>query len=202
MGGVSHIGHIGRVAALPLLVLLLGGGCEGQQLANLVLDPGCNAGVRWAGLEAARGQQDPALWTTQHRGAPEMHPGRDCAACHAKKSGAPALLISGTVFSRVDEVHDCLGVAGAAITVTDANGALHQLRSNSAGNFWLNANEAPNFKMPLQVKIRHGGRNGQMFSSQSNGSCNSCHSAAGTAPAGQSKPPGRVCVDPDDSRCM
>ena len=134
-----------------------------------------------------------------------MHPGRDCVACHSRPANvdsAPKFVIAGTVFSKLREPDDCLGTGGATVTITDANKQQYALSTNNAGSFWLRASDAPTFKVPYTVKILHNGRQGQMYSSQTNGSCLSCHTAAGTAPAGESKAPGRICVDPNDPLCM
>ncbi len=131
------------------------------------------------------------------------------------KSGSPnaeppveAQAEPGPIRSRITEttiptdLYGCYGVGGVTITVTDANKVSHELKSNSAGNFWLAAADAPEFKMPFTVKIRHNGREGQMYSPQTIGSCNNCHSASGKDPSGQFQSPGRICVDPDEGNCM
>ena len=172
-------------AALAALGLLLTVGCEVEQRANVVLDPSCSEGVRWAGLEGDTRLTDAKLWPQEHVGAPEMHPGRDCMTCHKKSSHgdhAPRFVVAGTAFGKLQERSDCYGVGGVTITVTDANKVSHELKSNSAGNFWLAAADAPEFKMPFTVKIRHNGREGQMYSPQTIGSCNNCHSASGKDP--------------------
>ena len=192
----------GRLLAAAPLALLLATSCA-EERANIVADDLCTQGVRWAGQEGdQRGLPDPQLRAMeQHQGAPEMHPGRDCIACHAALARGPKLLVAGTVFTRLRETSDCAGVFGAAVTIKDAAGAELELESNPMGNFFLRASAAPGFKPPFTAKLLYAGKERQMFTPQTNGSCNGCHTAQGTAPAGQGKAPGRICVDPNDPAC-
>ncbi len=193
------------LAALALGPLLLALACAEEQ-ANIVVDNTCNESVRWAGLEGdQRGLTDEQLRAMPtHRGATEMHPGRDCMACHKALGGPSDFVIAGTVFTKRDEPGDCSGVHGATVIIKDAAGTEFRLKSNPMGNFHMHGGghgHGPELKTPFTVKLLHDGKERQMYTPQTNGSCNSCHTAQGTAPAGQGKPPGRICVDPKDPLC-
>ncbi len=59
---------------------------------------------------------------------PLMRPGSDCMACHGG-SGARTWTIAGTVYDTTGSV----GLLGANVNITDANGWSFTLRSNLAG---------------------------------------------------------------------
>lgn len=185
-----------RDMAAALLALLVAGGCAEQQ-ANIVIDSRCSAGARWAGLEGDQaGLTEQQLQTMAgHNGAPEMHPGRDCLGCHAALARGPELLVAGTVFGTLRETADCAGVHGATVIIKDAAGTEHRLESNPMGNFYLTRNAAPGFKTPFQARLLRGGKELPMYTPQSQGSCNSCHTAKGSGP------PGRVCIAPGGGGC-
>ena len=191
------------IKQLLCVTLLLCAAACAEERANLVLDRACTEGLRWQGLIDHKWKSDKELWTVDHRGAPEMTPGRDCIACHAQQGGrAPRFLVAGTVFRKLSEPSDCLGVGRAEVEITCATGEVYKVGSNEAGNFILLAKDAPMFATPYSIKIRYGGREGRMYGKQTSGSCNSCHTATGDAPPGEGKPPGRICVDPDNPNCM
>ncbi len=185
---------------IPLLLLVLSV-CCGEDQANIVADKQCTEGVLWVGQEGdRRSYSDVQLWDMDHVGAPEMTPGRDCVACHAADEG-PGYIIAGTVFRKLNEPSDCAGVYGATVIIKDAAKREYRLEANPMGNFYLKAKDAPEFKKPFEAKLLFGGIERQMFTAQTNGSCNSCHTAKGTAPKGESAPPGRICVDANDPNC-
>jgi mono/diheme cytochrome c family protein len=193
----------GAAAALGCLLLGLLSCVEDR--SNLVQDQTCSAGLRWAGLEQVTGLSQADLEQRRHRRGFEMHPGRDCISCHRASSQGkpPSFSIAGTVFFRLAEADDCLGVGGASISITDANNKVYSLQSNNAGNFFLRTADAPDFKPPFEAKITYQGRTGVMYPAQSLGSCNACHTPKGADPTGGGyPPPGRICVDPKDSSCM
>jgi cytochrome c553 len=170
--------------------------------SNIVEDKTCAAGVRWAGSEAQEGATDESLWDSPHVAAGEMHPGRDCVACHDRaKEGPDPYVVSGTVFHKLAERNDCFGVGSVTVLIKDSKGKTYTLPSNEAGNFWLEQDEAPGFSPPFSASIRFGGVERSMFTKQTNGNCLRCHTAKGTAPAGAGAPPGRICVDPNDPVC-
>ena len=183
--------------ALAAAMLLLAA-CA-QEQANIVTDDQCAQGVRWQGLEAnQRGLPDKQLQAMgEHRGAPEMHPGRDCIDCHKTLARGPAFAVAGTVFGERTEEADCAGVHGATVIITDAANVEHRLATNTLGNFMLRQDQASGFKTPYQVRLLYGGKERRMYTPQTNGSCNACHSV----PTAKGGAPGRICVDPNDPVC-
>jgi hypothetical protein len=129
-------------------------------------------------------------WTGGDRGAGNMYPGRPCVACHATKRGPP-FTIAGTIFPTAHEPDDCNGAdgffTGAAVIITDANGATHTTLANLAGNFYFPAAEKIPF--PYRAKITSGGRERVMVLPQMNADCNSCHTVTGAMMA-----PGRIML--------
>ena len=67
--------------------------------------------------------------------SPNMHPGADCLDCHQSRDEAEEVVLGGTVFDALDEPTDCFGVAGVTLELTDADGVVHEVVSNAAGNF-------------------------------------------------------------------
>ena len=151
---------------------LLLGACDGSQSGRVVADAACASGFRWVG-----GTDD---------GNSLMKPGHDCIGCHAGGEG-PRYTIAGTVYARPNEPADCLGVAGATVRVTAADGAVLDLVANDAGNFYTKAALA--FPVRAEVLDTSGNVVSTMAAAQSYGGCNSCHTSAGANGA-----PGRVLL--------
>jgi hypothetical protein len=84
-------------------------------------------------------------------------------------------------------VDDCNGAgdSGAVVAITDADGKVHQLKVNSAGNFTLSGS----LPLPYEAKVVVGGSERAMGSALRNGDCNSCHTQKGSSGA-----PGRVVL--------
>jgi hypothetical protein len=124
-----------------------------------------------------------------------MMPGRACNACHndvaASTGEAPPIFrFAGTVYPTGHEPDDCVGSAAynADVWVTDSKGITMSARVNRAGNFALEA-QFPAFTPPFTAKVRFQGRERAMLLPQSEGDCNSCHTATGARDA-----PGRIVL--------
>ncbi len=114
-----------------------------------------------------------------------MEPGGACVACHDWGEG-PAFRFAGTVFSKQNEADQCTGLAGAKVEITDANGQILFLTSNSTGNFYTSG-RGVTVATPYRAKLVYAGGEKPMSSSQTDGDCNACHTAAGLNGA-----PGRI----------
>jgi hypothetical protein len=127
-------------------------------------------------------------WTGGNEESPNMRPGGACIHCHSEEREGPIFAAAGTVYPTPHEPNDCNGVSGkaegAVVEVTDANGEVHTLEPNRAGNFML---EARGFAYPYTAKVVYQGRERVMVESQKNGDCNKCHTEAGSHDA-----PGRI----------
>jgi len=126
-------------------------------------------------------------WTGGNRESPLMRPGGACISCHEQEGEGPAFALAGTLFPTPHEPNDCNGVgnaAGAQIIITDADGAVHTLAVNPAGNFFL---ETRGFAFPYRAKVLYEGRERVMVGAQMSGDCNGCHT-----PDGQENAPGRI----------
>ena len=119
---------------------------------------------------------------------PLMRPGEDCMACHGGTGSLPAgerrrhardWTVAGTVFDPADTA---VGIEGAEIEITDANGFRFTLTSNEAGNFYVR-NQVT---LPLAACISRNGTTVCQQSPVTSGSCNSCH---GLAVLGAPQPP-------------
>lgn len=109
-----------------------------------------------------------------------MEPGVDCMSCHI--DSAFRWTVAGTVYGRPDaEPHD--GVGGAEVVLTDVEGRVLTLRTNSSGNFFTREE----LQFPLDVEIRRDGRSVRMETPTATGSCNGCHNVPAVSDA-----PGRV----------
>lgn len=140
-----------------------------------------------SGNGAFGGYQAPNVCTSQSvapdiREGSNMRPGGECIGCHSQGEG-PIFSVAGTVMKGPHDDENCNGVSGASVEITGADGKVTTLTSNSAGNFsGRNA-----VAMPFTAKVKFNGKERAMASAQSNGDCNSCHTAAGTSGA-----PGRI----------
>lgn len=123
----------------------------------MIADPACSSGMRWTGGNSE---------------SPLMHPGRDCIGCHVDEG--PRFVAAGTVYGRLDEPDDCLGVPGVAVTITDAAGTALDVTTNSAGNFFISARSA--LTMPIRARLSFEGRERMMSLAQQTGACATCHS--------------------------
>jgi hypothetical protein len=102
------------------------------------------------------------------------NPGTDCmtAGCHAPGGGGPTWTIAGTLYAAAG---GGTPVAGATITVIDANGASHDLVSAQNGNFYTGVS----IPLPAKVYASKCPAIQPMTETFSTGSCNSCHVAGG-----------------------
>ena len=158
---------------LRLLALVAATACASESENTTTAAPECFTGLKWAGGDNA---------------SVFMNPGRDCVACHTQRGEGPKLAIAGTVFGQIKEPDLCEGKAGITVEITDAKGKIVRLTSNEAGNFLLDEKNA-GLALPYTAKVQFAGKERKMLGAQSNGSCNSCHTATGISGA-----PGRLVV--------
>ncbi|HEY6881433.1 MAG TPA: hypothetical protein VI299_25585 [Polyangiales bacterium] len=125
-------------------------------------------------------------WTGGNRESPLMHPGGTCIDCHTNDEG-PRFSIAGTVYLTAHEPDDCNGsnASGVTLEITDANGKVHTLKPNGAGNFYLETS----IPKPYTAELLYEGRARAMATPQQNGDCNSCHTQDGAEDA-----PGRIML--------
>jgi hypothetical protein len=102
--------------------------------------------------------------------------GLDCMGCHGPGGSAPRWYAAGTLYTSAD---GSAPLAGATVTVKDANGQEVTIVTATNGNFWTDTQLA----YPLTVKASRCPDTKAMVSSvQSPASCNSCHSGGGGTP--------------------
>lgn len=141
----------------PLLTLFMLGGCFGQ--------PG-------SADEAALGDVDHRPTGDEHR------PGQPCLVCHGAEytPGDEVFAVAGTIYETLDSQ---TGTAGVDVILEDADGQEVRLRSNRAGNFYLEEDDAA-LRFPLQVAIERDGERMEMRSPiLREGSCAHCHTKEG-----------------------
>ena len=126
-------------------------------------------------------------WTQGDHESPLMHPGGTCIDCHTSNGEGPKFTLAGTVMAATNDDTDCNGVEGATVEITGADGTVTSLTTNAAGNFYIESMTA--LSTPYTAKIIQGGKTRAMVGAQSNGECNSCHTAAGVNGA-----PGRILL--------
>src|SRR5262245_38641030 len=102
--------------------------------------------------------------------------GANCLGCHTG-TGAPAWTAAGTLYNGARTAP----LAGATITIVDANGKSLSLVTSQNGNFWTTAA----LKMPLRVSASRCPSAATMTGS-ANGACNGCHTSTGS--------PGRIAL--------
>ena len=131
----------------------------------------------------------------------DMQPGAACIQCHTQQGG-PGYLAAGTVYRNLITQTGCYasGKAGSVVPpasytveLTDANGKVFKTTTSTlSGNFHMSGKSMTGFVPPYHARVIDGaGNERKMLAPQSNGDCNSCHSATGTSGA-----PGRI-VAPD-----
>ena len=100
--------------------------------------------------------------------------GQPCVTCH--QEGGPAsdspFTVAGTVFAQPMRQ---IGVEGAEIRMTDADGTKHTAKTNCVGNFFVKADEwQPKF--PILVEVAKGNNRRSMRSAIGReASCATCH---------------------------
>jgi mono/diheme cytochrome c family protein len=135
-------------------------------------------------------------WPGGDRGAPIMHPGLACIACHAnvrddiapvvpKDDDAPRFVVAGTVYPTGHEPNNCNGASAGTVEVTDSTGKVTALPVNAAGNFFTTAS----LPFPIHVAVAANGKRRAMVASPPRGDCNSCHT-----PDGANGAPGRITL--------
>ncbi len=142
-----------------------------------------------------------ATYTGGDRGKGDMYPGQACIACHLKEREGQALWLGGTVYPSAHEPNDCIAKitdSPVQVVITDSNSppkTYTLTASPASGNFRLPKTSATGFKMPYTAKVVYQGRERVMVKPQTDGDCNGCHSAAGTAvPPSTDKAPGRILL--------
>lgn len=99
-------------------------------------------------------------------GSGHHNAGQACIACHAG-NGGPDFTLAGTLYN------GATALAGATITVVDANGATTDLVTMSNGNFYTSAALA----FPVHVVASRCPDTTPMNGAVAAGDCNSCHVA-------------------------
>jgi hypothetical protein len=144
-----------------------GGGTDANDPLNF--SARCTSGMTWNGVTKDQ----------------NMRPGEACPTCHSN------FYLAGTVYPTGHEPNDCDGVdgltAGVTVQVTDAAGNVITLYPNGVGNFYTSITITP----PFHAKVIQNGKERAMGVSQTNESCNSCHTQSGANGA-----PGRITLPP------
>jgi len=135
---------------------------------------GADAQVQSGSPDAAQAACKQAVNTTA---SGRHNAGTACLNCHGPGGGAPLWTLAGTLYASAG---GGTAVAGATITVTDANGATFDMVSALNGNFWTTQTVA----FPVTVVASKCPDTVPMISTLTSGDCNSCHTGSGS--------PGRV----------
>lgn len=106
-----------------------------------------------------------------------MRPGEDCSQCHSEGGSAKVFTVSGTVFTSSSSSE---GADKATVVITDDDGEVTNLTTNSAGNFF--STKAFSFPVRVSVKSSSGGER-SMGSAATKSGCNSCHGLTSSSPS-------------------
>ena len=130
------------------------------------IDPVHDAAVAELGGEA-----------TGVRPGPTHRPGQACLTCHGGAGPGPDFQIAGTVFETEGTITPATGVK---VTLTDATGAVKELTTNTAGNFFVEESRyTPTY--PLRVKLTRDTTTKEMQTRIGRRSgCGDCHRAGGS----------------------
>jgi hypothetical protein len=126
---------------------------------------------------------------------PDHRPGQPCLVCHGGEGpGSSVFSVAGTVYA-VDQ--ESAPAVGAQVQIEDITGAVGVATTNSAGNFYILANQwQPTY--PTQMQVALGSVSSQMLTHVGReGSCAACHQAQ-VGPAS----PGPVYVASDMSELL
>jgi hypothetical protein len=119
-------------------------------------------------------------WTGGNEEDPRMRPGLACNTCHKKSGEGPIFKFAGTVYPTGHEPDDCYGESSILVRVTDANGQVAEVKSNSTGNFMLRSGDAPaGFAPPYMIKVISDLGERAMAMPAPHGDCNVCHTQDG-----------------------
>lgn len=158
----------------------------GPQYTSGATSETCPSGERWTG-----GNNESEL----------MNPGLACRSCHlgenfmgqnpsGKAEAKKAFFFMGTVFDLPRGEDLCAPKAvpsDAVVEILDTNDVVQlTLSVNAAGNFHSTSTMAT-VPVPYKARVKANGKVNTMAGAQSNGDCNTCHTAAGLNGA-----PGRV----------
>ncbi len=120
-----------------------------------------------------------------------MNPGEACQSCHSSRRRGPIAGFMGTVYPSLHEAQLCTVTnvpSGLKVEILDSSGVVRQSFAISAlndGNFYGGTVGVPS---PYTARVVvNGVVTSQMLTPQTNGDCNSCHTALGAQGA-----PGRI----------
>jgi cytochrome c553 len=119
-----------------------------------------------------------------------MYPGQACAACHGSIGGfdpPPVYRYMGTVFAAPHEKDRCAPALGitATVEILQVDGGVFTRLPVTDGNFMGSGLGAAPAQYRARVVTSQGAR--EMVGAQTNGDCNTCHTADGNSGA-----PGRI----------
>ena len=104
-----------------------------------------------------------------------MLPGADCLACHDTAGEEGGLFTAaGTVFTDADGTD---GLADVIVRITDADGNVVELTSNSVGNFYTR----DDLVFPIDAEVEIDGEVHAMATAVDTGACSDCHACEGAA---------------------
>ncbi|MDP1824372.1 MAG: hypothetical protein Q8L48_14045 [Archangium sp.] len=171
---------------LSSLVLFTCGQAPGTLAPQFGAAPACESGQSWKGGTVENEQ---------------MNPGFACRSCHLGQNfqgqnpnGQPepdkAFFFMGTAYSVPNEADLCAAAgvpSDAVVEILDTNDVVKlTLPINAAGNF-RSLSTTATVPVPYKARVKANGKVNAMAAAQTNGDCNTCHTAAGLEGA-----PGRV----------
>ena len=127
-------------------------------------------------------------WVLGNEESSNMHPGLDCIECHRREGEGPTYSVAGTVFQGLRDEDDCRGIPAAVVEIIGSDGTVaFTMTANSVGSF--TSTRSLSGIAPYTARVTYGGNTIEMVGAQTEGSCNSCHTAAGLEGA-----PGRIVI--------
>ncbi|NUP13705.1 MAG: hypothetical protein HOW73_47320 [Polyangiaceae bacterium] len=133
--------------------------------------PACESPVQDEAIDALGDEVEGVEESEFHRY------GQDCLACHGGYGDGPEWAFGGTIFATPG---DDIPVAGAIITIVDADGQSLTRTSNCAGNFYVDAEVfEPAFPVHVEIEcpLPDGSTRRNVMGTRVNrdGGCASCH---------------------------
>ena len=182
MPPTSHLND----ADLSVFSAWVAAGMPEGSCAAVAAPPAASAAVCTSGVYWTKGDDD---------GSKLMNPGQACITCHASSKGdgddddkhdhddAPQFTAAGTLYPTHYEPDDCYGVGTLApqVFIQGSDGVTQTLDVNAAGNFYTQQAIA----MPYRAWVTVGNQTLTMPTTQTNGDCNSCHTANTSDPTGR-----------------
>lgn len=112
------------------------------------------------------------------REGPTHRPGQPCLVCHGGDGPGPDFAMAGTVYEKLGTATPSVNTE---VVLTDATGSTHTEKTNSVGNFYIQANRwTPTYPVSVLVQ-RDGVKQNMLTRIGRQTACATCHKSGGSS---------------------